>query len=73
METLSKAFQRVIQYVETDNEGDKSSEVLELLWVLRDLHEKARDEELDREEAEETHMANTVINDIIKHDEARKG
>jgi hypothetical protein len=47
METLSKAFQRVIQYVETDNEGDKSSEVLELLWVLRDLQEKARDEELD--------------------------
>ena len=73
METLSKAFQTVINYIESDNEGGKSSEVVGLLWVLRDLQEKARDEELDREEAEETHMANTVINDIIKHDEARKG
>jgi hypothetical protein len=42
---ISDAFQTVIDYVEADNDGDMNQAVLDLIETLRDLREKAQDEE----------------------------
>jgi len=47
-QSIEGAFQTVINYIVSDNEGGMGEEVIDLLGVLKDLQEKARDEELDR-------------------------
>ena len=42
---ISDAYQTVIDYVEADNDGDMNQAVLDLIETLRDLREKAQDEE----------------------------
>ena len=45
---ISKAFQIVIYYIEADNYGDMNQTVIDQVDTLKDLQEKAQDEEDER-------------------------
>lgn len=45
---ISKAFQIVIDYIEADNDGDMNQTVIDQVDTLKDLQEKAQDEEDER-------------------------
>ena len=42
--TISKAFETVINYIESDNESDMNKYVLDLIEILRDLQYKVQEE-----------------------------
>ena len=46
---ISKGFQIVIEYIEADNDGDMNQTVIDQVDTLKDLQEKAQDEEDERE------------------------
>jgi|8_EtaG_2_1085327.scaffolds.fasta_scaffold232289_3 hypothetical protein len=42
--TISRAFETVINYIESDNESDMNKYVLDLIEILRDLQYKVQEE-----------------------------
>ena len=42
--TISRAFETVINYIESDNESDMNQYVLDLIAILRDLQDKVQEE-----------------------------
>ena len=42
--TISRAFETVINYIESDNESDMNQYVLDLIEILRDLQYKVQEE-----------------------------
>ena len=42
--TISRAFETVIDYIESDNESDMNQYVLDLIEILRDLQYKVQEE-----------------------------
>ena len=42
--TISKAFETVINYIESDNESDMNKYILDLIEILRDLQYKVQEE-----------------------------
>ena len=42
--TISKAFETVTDYIESDNESDMNQAILDLIEILRDLQDKVQEE-----------------------------
>jgi hypothetical protein len=42
--TISRSFETVINYIESDNESDMNQYVLDLIAILRDLQDKVQEE-----------------------------
>ena len=42
--TISRSFETVINYIESDNESDMNQYVLDLIEILRDLQYKVQEE-----------------------------
>ena len=68
MSRLRTSFKAVIDYVETDNEGDMNQQVLHLLEVLKDLQEKADHEEMERYGDVTVHCKDCGSEDIVMYE-----
>ncbi len=59
----SRAFETVIDYIESDNESDMNPETIALIEILRDLQDKAIGEEIDGHYREEQNITTLYVVD----------